>query len=1224
MNEKTNVITLNSFNPYDSSLESGINLIEASAGTGKTFSIAMLVLRFILQKGFTIDQLLVVTFTNAAAQELRDRIRSRLVEVKNVLSGKPSKDAALNDWVFGLEDSSKAKNLLIDALADIDNASIFTIHGFCQRVLTQYALESGQVFGAELLQNISQVKQQIAEDYWRLQTYDRSMQQVGLLRTVATTPYELLKSIEGVRESSIILPKSMELDLSLDSLAEAILEVKPVLASLLAAIQTAIDSRPEMFKPVFVASFSSVKDRIEYWLKQGREQEFVFPLADLLILGTSQIYKDALNGVKFRKTKKLTADERKQAFLLEFSIQTDSLDSLEAVHNSLGIAFKQGLYQYVQIELESRLTKNNQLSFDNMIKRLSRALQDAPNEEANATIQTQTNYSQHLRQVLQDKFPVAMIDEFQDTDDAQWSIFSSLVNSSNYLYLIGDPKQAIYRFRGADIYSYLTAEKKADRKYNLATNWRSQATLVSAVNALFDVENPFLIEQINYHPVNTASQELKLVQNDNSAGLEKTVKPIEKLVLWELDKNPDQKNGYWLTSKGKPKEQVRTHVVMEILDLLNDQNQTRILTNQQQESTPLCPSDIAILVRSNPEAAAYQQALADYGLPAVLNSKTSVFASEQAHEVYHILHAVLRAGNQNLMRYALCQSWFGYTGNDIHELQSQQEHMDNWIISFQRYHERWESKGMLAMMQELMETHQVVQHLTQFANIERSLTNINHILELIQEAAISNRLSMVKTLEWLEDALQERVVVEGQELRLESDENAVNIVTIHSAKGLEYPIVFCPDLWAKTRSNSSGVVVCHKDGHQISDLGSEQLDEHRELTQLEERAEELRLLYVAVTRAKYRCYVAWADQRTLQQDNRSALAYLLKQQEGESWKERLYALLDKHPEAFDYQSLAVDSVISDHYQPCDDYNIQKNREIKRTIKANWMMSSYSALAYYSVHDADIPELPLDKAQEQENIVSTVSVTIDDADNQPKELQVELPKGPHTGNLVHELLEYTAFADLSDLSEPIGDSNSYKEYLKNRTEMIRRFAVDIEETNVLDELLENTVNTALDKEDTGFVLAKLDEPQCLKEMPFYFSVNQLDTLAINRALSSSKTYLPLSAQQMQGQLTGFIDLICEYQGRYYVMDYKTNSLDDYSVQSMTEAMREHNYGLQYWIYSLVLHRYLQQSLQRYDFNEHFGGVRYLFVRGMNPAEPMSGVFEDQPELETLETLSEVFS
>ncbi len=1220
MNAKTDVITFNSFNPYSSKLEFGINLIEASAGTGKTFSIAMLVLRFILQKGFTIEQLLVVTFTNAAAQELRDRIRSRLVEVKDVLSGNASKDVALNDWVSGLEDSSKAKGLLIDALADIDNANIFTIHGFCQRVLTQYALESGQVFGAELLQNISQMKQQVAEDYWRLQTYDRSMQQVGLLRSIATTPYELLKSIEGVRESSIVLPESMELDSSLNSLIEAIIEAKPALASLLTAIQTAIDSRPEMFKPAFVVSFSSVKERIGYWLEQGLGLELVLPLTDLLILATNNIYKDALNGVKFRKTKKLTADERKQEFLAEFSIQTGSIDKLASVHNVLGMAFKQGLYQYQQIELESRLTKNNQLSFDSMIKRLSHALQDVENDQA--------EYSQYLKKVLQDKFPVAMIDEFQDTDDAQWSVFSSLVNSSNYLYLIGDPKQAIYRFRGADIYSYLAAQKRADRKYNLATNWRSQASLVSAVNALFDVENPFLIEQINYHPVNAASKAVKLVQNDSFADLDNSVKPIEKLVLWELDKNPQQKDGYWLTSKGKPKEQIRTHVVNEIISLLNDQNQTRILTNQKQDSTPLitplCPSDIAILVRSNPEAAAYQQVLADYGLPAVLNSKISVFASEQAQEVYHILHAVLRAGNQNLMHYALCQPWFGYSGNDIHALQSQQEVMDNWIISFQRYYELWQSKGMLAMMRELMETHQVVQHLTKFPNVERSLTNINHILELIQEAAISNRLSRVKTLEWLEDALQERVVVEGQELRLESDENAISIVTIHSAKGLEYPIVFCPDLWAKTRPNTTGVVVCHKDGHQISDLGSEQVDEHRELTQLEERAEELRLLYVAVTRAKYRCYVAWADQRTLQQENRSALAYIFKQQEGESWKERLHVLLDKHPEAFDYQTLEVDKLISDHYLQCDDYKMQKNKKIKRTIKANWMMSSYSALAYYSIHDSDIPELPLDKAQEQENIISTESAIFESTDNQVKELQIELPKGPHTGNLVHELLEYTAFADLTDLTDPVEDSKNYKEYLTNRTEMIRRFAVDIEDTKVLDKLLQNTVNTALDKEDNDFVLAKLSESQCLKEMPFYFLVNQLDTLAINSALSSSKTYLPLSAQQMQGQLTGFIDLICEYHGRYYVMDYKTNSLDNYGIEGMTEAMREHNYGLQYWIYSLVLHRYLRKSLQGYDFNAHFGGVRYLFVRGMKPAVPMSGVFEDYPDLETIEVLSDIFS
>ena len=1193
------------FSPYDTPLEPGINLIEASAGTGKTFSIAMLVMRFILQKGYRIDQLLVVTFTNAAAQELRDRIRARLLEVKAVFSGKSTKDDVFNEWVASLPEQS-AKNALTDALADIDNAHIFTIHGFCQRMLSQYALESGQIFGSELLQNTAHIKQQIAEDYWRLATYSRSVDQVVLLRNTAISPYGLMASVNDIREGSTVVPDADSLDSCLAVLEESLQIIRPTINERISSIEKAIQDHTDKFKKIYVDELSQIKDKLQLWVTGSN---VALPLDEILLISTQGLSNNGLNGTKFRKTKVLTGEQRKRDFINEQGIDASAIDELEPLLDSLRIAFQKGLYVYSEVEMESRLSQSNQLSFDGIIKRLSQALQG---ETANKGDEN-SDSAQHLKQLLQHKFPVALIDEFQDTDDAQWTIFSSLASqaTSNYLYLIGDPKQAIYKFRGADIYSYLSAKQQAHRYYNLTTNWRSQQPLVDAVNTLFDVDKPFLIEEIAYYPVNAAKQEtLFSFANTKRAATEGAAgSSAEKLVLWELDKNPNQKDGYWLASKGKPKDQIRTHVVKEILTLLSQTDTNgEVAKTLQLDGNPVVPSDIAILVRSNPEAATYQQVLMQYGIPAVLNSKTSVFASQQAVEIYHLLQAILRPGNQQLIRYALCQSWFGLNGNDLYDLLDQPQQLDIWLIRFQRYHELWERKGLLAMMQKLIAEQQVVQHLAVYADVERSITNINHVLEMLQEAAISNRLSPLKTVEWLEDAMQERIMQDGQELRLESDKDAVSIVTIHSSKGLEYPIVFCPDLWAKSGGFHSNIVVAHKDGQQISDLGSGEIEQHRALMDEENRAEELRLLYVAITRAKYRCYLAWADQRTIKEENASALAYLYKQQEGEDWRQRIEALQTKNASAFEHIILEVDAEIMQNYHQLGSNKELTIRKLQREVKADWMMSSYSAMAYYSVHD-EVPELPLDKAQESYNATVQEVPVID-----------PLPKGAHTGNLVHELLEHTSFSVLSSI-EP-GELDS--EYLDNREKMIKRFAVDIKSTEVLDQLLSDTVNTVLSADDTDFKLCNLSDHQCLKEMPFYFAIDQLDTLEVNRVLAQSEAYLPLSAQQMHGQLTGFIDLICEYQGKYYVMDYKTNSLDDYSVEKMTESMREHNYGLQYWIYSLVLHRYLTQTLADYSFDKHFGGVRYLFVRGMKPDKAMSGVFEDQPDLVTLQALSQAFS
>ncbi len=1172
------------FNPYHTPLEPGISLIEASAGTGKTFSIVMLLLRFIVEKNYSIEQLLVVTFTNAAAGELRERVRSRLLQVRSILAGNPSDDAALNAWVASLPDAEQVSSRLVDALANIDYANIFTIHGFCQRTLGQFALESGQVFDAELLQDTREITRQIAEDYWRIETYERPYEQLALLRTVATTPAELLEGVRGIRKGSEILPETESLDECLQQLEEKLAVLRRQLTPTLDAIHGSIAQQPELFKTAFLKQFPAIETSLRNWLAgQG-----VLNVEGLAMLSQASFFAAALNGRKFLKRQGMTAQQRKQNFLHDKRIKLDAINAVVDDLPVLQIAFKRGLYQYLQTELEQRLLQSNCISFDSMIEQLAAAL-NKPR-------------SNHLKDLLQQQYPVALIDEFQDTDPLQWSVFSALVNRkemtphSNYLYLIGDPKQAIYRFRGADIYSYLQAREEADRQYSLITNWRSRQALVTATNTLFAVETPFLMDSIHYHPVNAALQTHGLYKGDVA---------FEQMVLWELDQHPEQKNGYWGLATAQ--QQIRQHVVKEILSLLSDSSITL-------HDSPLMPSSIAILVYRHDDALAYQQALADYGVPAVLNSKSSVFSSPQAEEIYHLLHAISRPANPQLLRYALCQSWFGMTGNDIQQLLEQPRQMDQWLMDFQRYHDLWERHGLLSMMRTLLQEQQVAWHLGNGGAVERKLTNIYHILELLQEVAVNQRLGMLKTLEWLQDARQERVIPGGQELRLESDADAVDIVTIHSAKGLEYPIVFCPDLWnSRTRKTRSPVVVFQKDGRQYSDLGSEAIEKHREISDYEEQAEALRLLYVAITRAQFRCYIAWANQRSTNIQNQSPLAHLYRQQPGDSWQQRMQELVKKggteDTPPFHYEKLVIEPEISAYYQAVPQLPLTANRVLQRTVQVDWRMSSYSGLAHNSVQDEEIPELPLDKAGEFETVQREVDSQQDSA----------LPKGAHTGNLVHELLEQIPFSQLAYKQDNI-------DYITRRTELIQRFGVPIKDTSVLDTLLCHTVTTPLAPvtDTSPFTLASLTEAQCLKEMPFYFSVPRLDTWRINQVLKACAACLPLTEQQLQGQLTGFIDLICEYEGRYYVMDYKTNSLPDYSINSMIAAMREHNYGLQYWIYTLVLHRHLQATLKDYCFAQHFGGVRYLFVRGMHPDEPMSGVFQDQPELATLEAFSRAFT
>jgi exodeoxyribonuclease V beta subunit len=262
------------------------------------------------------------------------------------------------------------------------------------------------------------------------------------------------------------------------------------------------------------------------------------------------------------------------------------------------------------------------------------------------------------------------------------------------------------------------------------------------------------------------------------------------------------------------------------------------------------------------------------------------------------------------------------------------------------------------------------------------------------------------------------------------------------------------------------------------------------------------------------------------------------------------------------------------------------------------MSSYTALSMLSLHEA--PELPEDKAGEQQT-------------HEPEVAELALPKGAHTGNVIHELLENIAFRDLAkryDIS-------------RLRDKACQCYGLKLDRPGVINELLQSVVTTPLSETDALFCLMNITEKQCLKEMPFYLSMQTMDASRINRILQGIPTYQPLNSKEMCGYLTGFIDLVCEYNGLYYVMDYKTNSLTDYANESLIQAMQAHNYGLQYWIYSLVLHLYLHKRKSNYSYDLHFGGVRYLFVRGMQPGLPMSGVYQARPDLKRIEALAEVF-
>jgi len=1166
------------FDSIDTPIEQGITLLEASAGTGKTYAIEMLALRFVVEQDLPIEKILIVTFTKAATKELKERVRARLVEAKQYLKGQREEsetDSSIVEWAEQLIALGEIEEQLIvqritRALLNIDQAAIFTIHGFCQRLLKEHALESGQMFDVELSDEVDSVRQQLVEDFWRTYVYQGKAWQIALLCGQYKTPEALLKSVGKFSAQLKVLPKSESLDtlfLEIEvEIAKACKAFKQEVANLSKAVEEGF------FKNKYPEQFAAFYAELSQWLEAGgliESNPFSFPS-----LTCWQHFAQT------RIDKNLRAKK-------EVSFDGAAFDDLEVLLAKVALVLRRLLAEELQEQLELKLQKLNIMSQDSLISRVAEALSSERAETLITAVAAQ--------------YSVALIDEFQDTDALQWGVFSQLFShEAQFLYLIGDPKQAIYKFRGADIHTYLAAKSAAKHNYTLARNWRSHPNLVKSINHLFTINSaPFVLDGLDFQAVDPA------LKPEDGALYDKG-KPLAPMALWQLEENNNKPTGYWTSSKTAGEALIGA-VCNEVVHLLSNDIQLII----KDVSRGLEPADIAILVRNNSQAELYQSQLKILGIPAVISSNASVLASAEARHLQALMQALVNPSDLALLKQALTLPWFALKGSALNEVLNDEFLLGQWLERFQDYHHLWQKKGFMAMMLHLLNHEKVREHIAVTQQAERQLTDLQHVLELVQQVSLDEHLGLLKTLGWLESAITSNQAGDVQQLRLESDAEAIKVITMHGSKGLEYPVVFCPYLWDRKTGKGSlksekERISCHKDGEMIVDLGSEGFDDHREIALEEELAEDVRLAYVALTRAKYRCYAPWINLRTAAKiPNNSAFAHLLSSDEkdfsGLDFSEQqdvLQDLAENHPACFDYQMITANEEGQDSYRSEEKMTEFTVLRKTRSLYTAWQMSSYSALALLSVHEA--PELPIDKADEPQ-AVATVQPLI-------------LAKGAHTGNVIHELLEYCRFQVLAEKQD----------ISVQRDAACQRYGLKVSEPEVIDELLFQAVTTPLDAQALGFSLANLEEAACLKEMPFYLSLETVNSEQINAILLGQPCYQRLSAKKMQGYLTGFIDLICEYDGQYYVMDYKSNALDDYSEPSLIAAMREHNYGLQYWLYSVVLHLYLQRRLEDYQFAEHFGGVRYLFVRGMQNDKPMSGVFADCPDEQLIQDLVEVFT
>ncbi|CAL4322986.1 exodeoxyribonuclease V subunit beta [Buchnera aphidicola] len=1137
----------------------GKKIIEASAGTGKTFTIILLYLRLLLginintQKKYSVENILIITYTKNAVKEIKKRLEKNIYNLYLDFLSKKTKNKNYKKIFKKVKNFNHAAQILKKSYINIHNASIYTIHGFCRYILKkknyyfEYLIKKKKVYNENLLyQNSTYI-------FWRNFFYPYNKEISQIIFEYWKNPQELFKEIQpwlNIKSDFFLYTKkNNDIMKYHEKNIKKIKKFKKKWKEIYINLKKIFHKKILNQRIYHKKNFNTWVKKIKKWTLK-KTKNYKIP-KELFHFSKKKIEKNVLS-----KKKKISFLNKIDKFLKKnFSLKEALL--IQAIKKIPKICKK---------------IKKKKFSYENLISSLLTLLKK----------------KKSLSQYIQKKFPIAFIDEFQDTDMQQYKIFQKIYNNKKIessLILVGDPKQSIYNFRGADIFFYLKIKSKIPNIYTLNTNWRSSKKLIESINFLFSrMKKIFLFKKIKFIPALSPKESKK-----KKYFIKKKEQPAIK--FWLKKNTPQTPFEYnnWIAKKCS----------QNIYFLIQKMKKSQAFLITKEKRKKLKIQDICILVKNYQEYKIMKKELLKLNIYSYYTSyNKSIFHTIEVKELYYILQSILDSSNENYFNRALATSIIFQNTYVINKIKKKYSLWSNLKKTFSKYKKIWKKKGILNLINEIISTSNLYKNYFFHKKYKEKISNLIHLGKILEKKSCL-RKERSSIISWLKKKINQINDKKKYQQKLHHNKYVINITTIYKSKGLQYPIIWIPFISNFTHSKK---FIFHDKKKYNTFINLCKSKKKIKLEEKEKLSEEIRLLYVAITRAIFQCNLGVSSiiiKKNKYKTNfhKSGLGYVLQKGKKMTIKELYHEIKkiekNKNITCIFKKKTLINKVKEKKKK--NKNNIFKILNFKRHFKKNFN-TSYTRISQ------------IKKNFKKKDIFLKFEKYISKKKKITQEISKNnFPKGKKYGKILHKILEKINF-----------NIKIHKKFIKKKIKKVKLSKKWIP-------IIKNWIKSILVH---PFGVDKINlkniQKKCIKEVEFYLQLKkEINFFSINKILKNENMNF---LDKNKGILKGFIDLIFQYDEKYYFVDYKSNFLGEtknYQKKNLEKYFLKEKYNIQFYLYSLALHKFLQKKVKNYNFKKNFGGGYYLFLRGMDGKNSNQGTFFLVPKHKILKKINKTF-